>query len=59
MFPKILNFFISRKVLNNYMKTIWLHFINSTVKTPKISLSPEMKHKFEERRSCIQHTTKL
>ena len=27
---------------SKYIKNIWLHFINSTVKTPKISLSPEM-----------------
>ena len=27
---------------SKYLKNIWLHFINSTVKTRKITLSPEM-----------------
>ena len=34
-------FYISGKSSKN-LKNIWLHFTNSTVKTPKISLSPEM-----------------
>ena len=43
MFPEIPNFFfyISGKSSKN-LKNIWLHFTNSTVKTPKISLSPKM-----------------
>ena len=44
MFLEIPNFFlryISGKSSKN-LKNIWLHFTNSTVKTPKISLSPEM-----------------
>ena len=43
MFPEILNFFLNILKSSKYIKTIWLHFINSTVKTPKICLSPEMK----------------
>ena len=43
MFPEILNFFLNISKSSKYIKTIWLHFINSTVKTPKICLSPEMK----------------
>ena len=41
MFLEIPNFFlryISGKSSKN-LKNIWLHFTNSTVKTPKISLS--------------------
>ena len=43
MFLEIPNFFfyISGKSSKN-LKNIWLHFTNSTVKTPKISLSPEL-----------------
>ena len=43
MFLEIPNFFfyISGKSSKN-LKNIWFHFTNSTVKTPKISLSPEM-----------------
>ena len=43
IFPEILNFFLNILKSSKYIKTIWLHFINSTVKTPKICLSPEMK----------------
>ena len=47
MFPEILNFFLNISKSSKYIKTIWLHFINSTVKTPKICLSPEMKTQTE------------
>ena len=37
MFPEILNFFLNISKSSKHIKTIWLHFINSTVKTPKIA----------------------
>ena len=43
MFPEILNFFLNISKSSKYITTIWLHFINSAVKTPKICLSAEMK----------------
>ena len=42
IFPEILDFFLNISKSSKYVKNIWLHFINITVKTQKYSLSSKM-----------------
>ena len=57
MFLEIPNFFyISGKSSKN-LENIWLHFTNSTVKTPKISLLPKMATQMSQNDVLVYNKT--